>query len=191
MGAAPTSSQASYYVFNGDRSNSGFIIVAGDDRAPAVLGYSDRGTFDANAVPLAMQEWLDAYADQIEELDKGAQAAPQLQARPAIRPLVPAVWSQNNPFNILFPFLPNGKHAYVGCVATAFAQVMYYWQWPARPTRSIPAYTSTYVISSTDTLKINMPELPVIDFDWSAMQDTYLTTDTTSQAAIAASTLSL
>ena len=191
MGAAPTSSQAAYYVFNGDRSNSGFIIVAGDDRAPAVLGYSDRGTFDANAVPLAMQEWLDAYADQIEELDKGAQAAPQLQARPAIRPLVPAVWSQNNPFNILFPFLPNGKHAYVGCVATAFAQVMYYWQWPARPTRSISAYTSTYVISSTDTLKINMPELPVIDFDWSAMQDTYLTTDTTSQAAIAASRLSL
>lgn len=191
MSATPTGGQVAYYVFNGDRSNSGFIIVAGDDRAPAVLGYSDNGTFDANAVPLAMQEWLDGYAAQIEDLDKGAQVATQLQARPAIRPMVPATWSQNNPFNVLFPFLPNGKHAYVGCVATAFAQVMYYWKWPARPTRSIPAYTSTYAISSTDTLKIYMPELPVIDFDWSAMQDTYLTTDTTSQAGLAASRLSL
>ena len=90
MGATPTSGQVAYYVFNGDRSNSGFIIVAGDDRAPAVLGYSDRGTFDVNDVPPAMQEWLDGYAAQIEELDKGAQAAPQLQARPAIRPMVPA-----------------------------------------------------------------------------------------------------
>ena len=191
MGATPISGQVAYYVFNGDRSNSGFIIVAGDDRAPAVLGYSDRGTFDVNDVPPAMQEWLDGYAAQIEELDKGAQAAPQLQARPAIRPMVPAVWSQNNPFNILFPYLPSGNHAYVGCVATAMAQVMYFWQWPARPTSSIPAYTSTYKISSTDTLKIYMPELPVVDFDWSAMHDTYMTNDTTSQAALAASMLSL
>ena len=191
MGATPTSGQVAYYVFNGDRSNSGFIIVAGDDRAPAVLGYSDRGTFDVNDVPPAMQEWLDGYAAQIEELDKGAQAAPQLQARPAIRPMVPAVWSQNNPFNILFPYLPSGNHAYVGCVATAMAQVMYFWQWPVRPTSSIPAYTSTYKISSTDTLKIYMPELPIVDFDWSAMHDTYMTNDTASQAALAASMLSL
>ena len=191
MGATPTSSQAAYYVFNGERSNTGFIIVAGDDRAPAVLGYSDSGSFDANDVPLAMQAWLDGYAAQIEELDKGAQVATQLQARPAIRPLVQAVWSQNNPFNILFPYLPSGKHAYVGCVATAFAQVMHYWQWPTHPTLPIPAYTSTYAISSTDTLRIDMPELPAITFDWDSMQDTYLTTDTTSPAALAASTLSL
>lgn len=191
MNASLTGSQTAYYVFKGDRSNSGFIIVAGDDRAPAILGYSDSGTFDAAAVPPAMQEWLDGYAAQIEELDKGAQVATQLQARPAISPLVPATWSQNNPFNVLLPFLPNGKHAYVGCVATAMAQVMYYWKWPARPTRTIPAYTSTYQISSSETLTFNMPELPVIDFDWDAMQDTYLTTDTVSAAGIAAARLSL
>ena len=190
-GSPPTTSTAAYYVFNSNLKNDGFVIVAGDDRAPAVLGYSDNGYFDSNDVPPAMQEMLEGYAAQIEELDKGAQAATQLQARPAIRPLVPAVWSQNNPFNILFPYLPNGNHAYVGCVATAFAQVMYYWQWPTRPTRSIPAYTSTYAISSTDTLIINMPELPIVDFDWNSMQDTYLTTDTSSPAALAASRLSL
>ena len=184
MSATPTGGQVAYYVFNGDRSNSGFIIVAGDDRAPAVLGYSDNGTFDANAVPLAMQEWLDGYAAQIEELDKGAQTAVTLESKRAISPLVQASWSQNNPYNILLPIFSNGKHAYVGCTATAMAQVMNYWQWPPSSTRSIPAY-------STKTLGIEMPELPIVNFDWDAIQNTYLTTDTTSTNALAAATLSL
>ena len=184
LGGMPTESQAAYYVFNGDRANSGFIIVAGDDRAPAILGYSDHGTFDAGNVPSAMQEWLDGYAAQIEELDKGAQAAVMLESKRAISPLVQASWSQNNPYNILLPIFSNGKHAYVGCTATAMAQVMHYWQWPSSPTRSIPAYT-------TKTLGIEMPELPVVNFDWYAIQNTYLTTDTTSANALAAATLSL
>ena len=184
IGAAASSGKAAYYVFNGTRSNSGFIIVAGDDRAPEVLGYSDRGTFDVNDVPLAMQEWLDGYAAQIEELDKGAQAALPLKALRPISPLVKACWSQNNPFNILLPILSNGKHAYVGCVATAMAQLMHYWQWPACPTSAIPTYTSS-------SLGIEMPELPIVNFDWNIMQNTYQTTDTTSASAMAAATLSL
>ena len=181
---AGATGQSAFYVFNGDRSNSGFIIVAGDDRVPAVLGYSDHGTFDANDVPPAMQEWLDGYTAQIEALDNGAQVAVPLRAEPPISPLVKANWSQNNPYNILLPILSTGKHAYAGCVATAMAQVMHYWQWPARPTSAIPAYTSS-------TLSFDMPELPVVDFDWDAMQNTYQTTDTTSANAIAAATLTL
>ena len=174
--------KAAYYVFNGNQG--GYVIVAGDDRAPAVLGYSDRGTFDANDVPEAMQELLESYAAQIQALSDGAQVDKLASSGTAIRPLVPAVWSQNNPYNILFPYVTSGKHAVVGCVATAMAQVLYYWKWPVRATMPIPAYTSS-------SLNIEMPELPVIDFNWEAMQDTYMTTDTTSVAALAASTLSL
>ena len=184
LGTTTTADKVAYYVFNGDRSNSGFVIVAGDDRAPAVLGYSDNGTFEADNVSPAMQEILDSYAAQIEELDKGAQVAAPLKSKQPISPLVKAVWSQNNPFNILLPFIPNGKHAYVGCVATAMAQVMHYWQWPLNTTRTIPAYTSS-------SLGFNMPELPVMKFEWDIMQNTYLTTDTTSASAQAAATLSL
>ena len=61
------SDQAAYYVFNANAGH-GYVIVAGDDRAPAVLGYSDTGTFDAQDVPAAMQEWLDGYAAQIEAI---------------------------------------------------------------------------------------------------------------------------
>ena len=81
--------KAAYYVFNGNQG--GYVIVAGDDRAPAVLGYSDRGTFDANDVPEAMQELLESYAAQIQALSDGAQVDKLASSGTAIRPLVPAV----------------------------------------------------------------------------------------------------
>ena len=172
---------AAYYVFNA--TSGGFVIVAGDDRAPAVLGYSDKGTFDAEAVPEAMQTMLEGYTAQITALGQGAKPAPRLTANSAIRPLVTASWSQDAPFNILFPILPNGNRAVTGCVATAMAQVLYYWKHPTAST-AIPAYTS-------QSLSIYMPELPAVEFNWDAMQDVYLSSDTQSDGAVAAAQLTL
>jgi len=173
-----------YYVFNAGGSNQGFIIVAGDDRAPSVLGYSDKGTFDGNNVPEAMQELLEGYAAQISMLDEGAEPVLLESTGHAIQPMVKAAWSQDNPYNILLPYVSTGKHAAVGCVATAMAQVLYYWKFPARPTTIIPGYT-------TEDLGIVMPALSPVDFNWEAMHDTYQTTDTSSTSALAAATLSL
>ena len=178
-----TSEKAAYYVFNAAKDHSGYVIVAGDDRAPAVLGYSDNGTFDAQDVPEAMQELLDSYAEQIEALSQGEKADRLTSPGPAIAPLLPCTWSQKSPYNHLLPFV-NGSRAVAGCVATAIAQVMYYWKWPARPTTTIPQYT-------TSTYEIVMPELPPIDFNWEAMQNCYLTSDTLSEAGLAAATLTL
>ncbi len=178
---APSSSSAAYYVFNA--TEGGYVIVAGDDRAPAVLGYSDDGTFDNDDVPEAMQSMLNSYATQIAALSDGTLAAAQPMSGPSIPPLVKAQWSQNSPFNTLLPIIPStSQRAVVGCVATALAQVMRYWQWPVRPTQPLPAYT-------TSSLGIDMPELPVTDFNWSVMLDSYPTDDTESDAARAAATL--
>ena len=181
---ASSSSEVAYYVFNASAQDGGYVIVAGDDLAPAVLGYSDSGTFDPSDVPPAMAELLDGYAAQIQAIGRGYCAAQLPSSGAAIRPLVKACWSQNSPYNILFPFLSNGKHAMTGCVATAMAQVMHYYKWPSRPSQPIPAYT-------TKELSIFMPELPVVDFAWDQMQNTYQTTDTVSAAARAVATLSL
>ena len=182
MAKSAGTDNAAYYVFTGNQG--GYVIVAGDDRAPAVLGYSDNGTFDSQNMPEAMQYMLEGYAAQIEALATYAKPAHPLTSAPAIRPLVNAAWSQNNPYNILLPFISATKHAYAGCVATAMAQVLYYWQWPASTTQPIPAY-------QTETLKIDMPELPVTTFEWDLMQSTYQTTDTLSEAALAAAKLTL
>lgn len=41
-------------------------------------------------------------------------------------------WKQGSPFNDFCPELTPGvdEHMIVGCVATAMAQIMYYWKWP-------------------------------------------------------------
>jgi hypothetical protein len=42
-------------------------------------------------------------------------------------------WHQGSPYNDFCPELTPGvdrEHTLVGCVATAMAQIMYYWQWP-------------------------------------------------------------
>lgn len=41
-------------------------------------------------------------------------------------------WHQRAPYNDQTPTLPggSGNHTRVGCVATAMAQIMYYWKWP-------------------------------------------------------------
>ena len=66
LSATAGTDKAAYYVFNS--SERGYVIVAGDDRAPAVLGYSDQGTFDVNDIPEALQFMLEGYAAQIDAL---------------------------------------------------------------------------------------------------------------------------
>ena len=174
--------KAAYYVYNA--TNGGYVIVAGDNRAPAVLGYSDKGAFDLQDIPEAMQELLENYTAQIEILaSQGFKADTHFTSRSPIQPLVKATFSQNSPYNTKLPFV-NGKHAYVGCVATAMAQIMHYWKHPATTTTVIPAYT-------TEDLNIYMPALPVTSFNWNVMQDSYLTSDSLSVAGMAAAQLSL
>ena len=71
IAVTPTTQQAAYYIFNAG-TDDGFVIVAGDDRLPPVLGYSDSGSFDDGDVPPALQEWLEGYAAQVEAIAAGA-----------------------------------------------------------------------------------------------------------------------
>ena len=185
--ATTSGDKAAYYVFSS--AASGYVIVAGDDRVPAVLGYSDTNYFDAMDIPAPMQEWLDGYAAQIEAIASGA--APELRttSHDAIAPMLNVNWGQGLPYNILLPHITgsDNAHAYVGCVAVAMAQVMSYWQYPARPTKTIPGYTS----NSGKTNAVTMPALAPINFDWENMQNTYYTNDSTSTEALAVANLML
>lgn len=186
--AVPTGKIA-YYVFNAAQPGKGFVIVAADDRVPAILGYSDSGSFETQDLPPAMQEWLDGYALQVEAIARGA--APELRfgTRTAIEPMLPVNWGQGLPYNVLLPHIKGSSndHAYVGCVAVAMAQIMGYWQYPPRPTQTIPKYTSNIGSSYS----VVMPALAPIDFDWDQMHVTYYTNDSTSEAALAVANLML
>ncbi len=120
------------YVFN-TPDNTGFVIVAGDDRANGpVLGYSDRGAFDMEKAPDGLRYLLNFYARGIaymRETGEGVVTVEQSPRTPAglpskVEPLLNTSWSQNSPYNDDCPLGPTG------CVATALAQIMNYHKWP-------------------------------------------------------------
>jgi hypothetical protein len=88
------------------------------------------------AVLQAHQEALDSRAAFWEALSDERVAA---DLRPEGDPSVELVlrltsrWHQHSPYNDACPEIPpgSGQHAVVGCVATAMAQVMYYWRYPS------------------------------------------------------------
>ncbi|MBQ7423022.1 MAG: Spi family protease inhibitor [Prevotella sp.] len=55
-----TEKESAYYVFNVE-DNQGFVIVAGNDSAPEILGYSDSGNFDKENLPVNVRDWLEEF----------------------------------------------------------------------------------------------------------------------------------
>ena len=152
-----------YYVFS---TNDAFVIAAGDDEYPAVLGYSDNGAFDPDDVPEALQELLMQYADIIANDGVGDIIVPPSRVQ-AVEPLCKTTWSQRAPYNNQCPEVTTGKQGVAGCVATAMGQVMYYHRWPDNPTSNIPAY-------HTRTKGISIAELDPTKYPaWSSLQDHY------------------
>ena len=166
---------ASYYVFNVGEGQ-GFVIAAADDRVPAVLGYSSNGKFDPRHMPDNMRAWLQGYDDQMAYLNKHPEAAAPRKtvSGGSIAPLLQSEWNQGNPYNLLCPE-DNGEHSVTGCVATAMAQVMYYWQWPKQTVAEIPGYTSV-------TKKFAMPAIAAgTPIDWGNMVPKYTGSETDAQ----------
>ncbi len=154
---------ADYYVFNGV---DGFLIVAGDDRSDVVLGYGE-GALDLNNLPCGMQWLLDEYRTRMEwlhthpEVDiKKSEASPSS----VVEPLLTCRWGQQDPFRDQCPTI-NGKHCNTGCVATAMAQVMYYWKHPSKAPE-LDGYRTT-------TEKIEVAALPSVPLAWDDMLDRY------------------
>ena len=159
---------AYYYVFNVGEQQ-GFVIVSGDDRTPAILGYADQGSFADQDMPDNMRAWLQGYEDQMKWMDQSDyQAAPAKKVngvRSSISPLLTCTWNQRAPYNNETPIY-NGANCLTGCVATAMAQVMYYHKWPEDFTTSIPSYFSNTALGT-------LPELSPVKFNWAGMYDNY------------------
>jgi len=165
---------ALYYVFNvNEAQGSGFVIVAGDDAVKAVLGYSDNGNYDENNVPPNFAYWMDFLGEQIawaQEQGLGYGETydhEQQNGWAAVSPLIQTQWNQYAPYNNKTPIL-QGQHTVTGCVATAMAQIMKYWNHPVQGSGSSQAYI-------TNTYKISVPAVHFYDttYDWQNMQDTY------------------
>lgn len=198
------------YVFEAD-DGRGFVVVSGDDSTDAILGYSTTGSYDEATMPPALMEWLDGMAAEIEALNNaaaGARGVKQAGAKtvpthPAVSPLILTTWNQGNSslenkytdgiYNIKCPTMSLNVnvgdetqtwevYSYTGCVATAGAQIMYYYQHPKAKTKAVPGYTgSSYFNTSAN--------LPAWQFEWDKMKTSYTSGDAWSDAAYAVADL--
>ena len=166
-----------FYIYN--NAHSAYVIVSGDDRMKPVLGYSDNGSFITENLPVNILSWLEYYNAAYENIKNGKKvfAEPKLLIRksfPAsISPLLGEInWNQDAPYNNACPMI-QGQRSVTGCVATAMAMILKYYEYPAKGTGHY-SYTSNGVQYSFDYGNTT--------FDWNNMLPQYSGTYTTEQA---------
>ena len=139
------------YIYNiGDH---GFVIIAGNTVLPPVLAWSDQGAFpNMEEAPDNFASWIAHYSEMIDfAVANGIQPEAKVQRQwdeasqgifvtrnvTTVDPLVSTRWNQDCYYNEYCPETNGGwwwggpcGHCYAGCVATAMAQVMKYWDYP-------------------------------------------------------------
>lgn len=136
-----------FYVFNS--GTNGFVMVSGDDIVTPILGYSSNGTFDPNNIPPNAVKWFEGYKNQIrfaienemkateeiksewQNLINGVNTNNGSRAASSVSPLIQTKWDQSPNYNALCPYDNQySDRTVTGCVATAMAQIMKFWNYP-------------------------------------------------------------
>ena len=146
--------QIDFYVFDMSPAR-GFVIVAADDNVIPILGYSTESSFNTNFNHTGLSNWIyktgrnislalqhNAVADaHIQEQWSAYRQGinPNVQRSNTVSPLCATTWDQESstppPFlyNLYCPYsITDTQRALTGCEATAMAQVMKYWNYPAK-----------------------------------------------------------
>ncbi len=175
---AKTADKPDLYVFN-KTGNKGFLVVAAEDGLDdIVLGFCDNGEFDYQRIPDNLKYWLGEYQKQITwarengyKSHTGRKGA-LCKAQTIVSPLLGNIsWDQDDPYNRMCP-VENGTHCLTGCVATAMAQIMYFYQWPLHGT----GYHTNRNDDSQTVVFANSV------YDWANMLPSYKGTYTDEQA---------
>ena len=129
------------YLFVGERQ--GFVLVSADDCARPVIAYSLHGRLSPDSLPVQVSERMEAYCGLIAD-GIGQQVVPTTADASRweqllkgnlpkdgdnddrIGPLLETHWHQDGGYALLTP-----QHTPTGCAATAQAQMMRYWRYPA------------------------------------------------------------
>ena len=169
------------YVFT---TESSFVLVAADDCVQPILGYSQTGRFDVENMPENKRAWIQGYSDEIRYASENqlraslevkqlwrdlAEGNPNTgRTTTAVAPLLQTKWDQIYPYNMLCP-----EGSVTGCVATAMAQIMKYWNYPSHGIGSHSYNHSVYGELSADFQSTY--------YDWNNMTNTYNSSSTSTQ----------
>jgi len=168
------------FIFNA----GGFVMIAADDAVMPILGYSDESPFDKNNIPQNAGEWFDTYSKEIksivdskldntetsEEWNKINNENFEKEVEAIIGPFCSTVWDQGCYYNALCPvdvsFPSSCGHALTGCVATAMAQIMKRWNYPATGNGS-----HTYTPTTHPEYGAQTANFGATTYNWDSMPD--------------------
>ncbi len=142
--------------------NDGFVVVSRSSSTSPVIGYSD-SRFNPETMPDGLSWWISEADRVITDREKISTCnAPEKE----VAPLLKTAWSQDSPFNNLCPETGGfwGAKTQTGCVATAMAQVLNFFRYPAQSTG-----TGSY---STDGQTFKDVKMSTV-FNWDKMKDRY------------------
>ena len=200
--AMNTTEEPQYYLYENE-NGEGWVIIAANDAVTPILAYSETGHFRTDNMPSNIRHWMGKYDQFIKRIETdGVEAAEETkaewkalrkgvrkaQAAAVVGPLIQTQWDQDAPYNNLCPGTGSNK-AYTGCVATAMAQVMKYWEWPKR---GIGSHTYQPVMDIYDdygeyeeTIIVYQGNLTAdfenTTYDWENMKNSYSGSATTAQ----------
>lgn len=156
-----------FYVFD-NAAGTGFIIVAGDEAAKPILGYSFENEFIIDNMPPNIRSWFQGIEEAVLQARRNPSSykASEPYVGNVVLKMETAKWDQDHPYNKFCP-KDGFKLSVTGCVATAVAILMRYHQWPERGVGTIPAY-------ETESKGINVPAIELgYEYDWDNMPLVY------------------
>lgn len=162
----------SYFVFN--FSKNGFVIIASDDAVTPILAYSYVGSYTNENLPIAFQQWMENYSEQIAYVKKNKLLADnnienlwnyyfqsdtiQYRAKEInafVTPFLLSTWNQDYPYNEMCPQDAASGAGYggrvpLGCTALSMAQIMFYYRYPNQGVGSHSYNSTTYGVQSAN-----------------------------------------
>lgn len=168
----------SAYFFN--VGQNAFAIVAGHRASSPLIGFSVDDTLQVNNLPPAMKWWVESYSEmivdaQLQDLQPADDVAELWQeleehtlkasAGKATNWLIDDKWDQgdnDNPTYNLYCPVHFHKYCLTGCVATATAMIIHYYQYPTVG-RGSKAFYPTYTVDGNNQI-ITSPTSVMINY---------------------------
>ncbi|WP_372807462.1 C10 family peptidase [Pontiella sp.] len=170
---------SAYSVYVVHLSPNGYLILNSDDLLPLLVSFSPDSAVDLTDHPQnAFRAMLVAHCARMEETlanpvaSKATASVAPMAAAELHGPFLETSWNQNNPYNLRCPDDPAGSQYYdyraaVGCVPTAYAQMLAFHRWPLHGQGSHAYTDSAGSITGPHSADFSDP------YDWAAMQNAY------------------
>lgn len=160
--------------------DGGFVVVANDDRYEAVVAYSDSKFAESNPA----FEWFLGAANTA--MANGTARSTQARKMPSgvktkVDYLLTTTWDQEAPYWNKCPLESSGRNTCTGCVATAMAQIMNFYEYPKKATGTGKYYNESTEQYGTVTFGT--------EYQWDQMLDSYASNRGTTAQKNAVATL--